>query len=255
MRSICLAEILSLTIALSVFGQTQDRDTRPEIAERKQMNNTQARRDGFFSFAARMINPKDTNYGDLIAERRAALADATVRNPYFWYCAGSTLAILFLLFALYVKILDGKRYLWQCAEVITDLRNMENLASERAEHATAIHNQHMSECNRVIEAEVAGRVLPGAILSQDMERTVDSLRQELETATAENRRLMQQLQEKDGLLRDLTRRLDALEQSSSSVPSEKTSSQRSNPELLAMVNRLTRELDAEKRRNGTLKGA
>jgi uncharacterized coiled-coil protein SlyX len=132
---------------------------------------------------------------------------------------------------------------------------MENLASERAEHATSMYNQHMSDCNRVIEAEVAGRVLPGAILSQDMERTVDSLRQELETATAENRRLMQQLQEKDGLLRDLTRRMDALEQSSPAAPSEKASSQQSNPELLAMVNRLTRELDAEKRRNGALKGA
>jgi hypothetical protein len=254
MRSICLAGILSLGLALSALGQTQDGDTRAIPGERKQANNIQAR-DGFFSFATKMINPRDTNYGDLIAERRAALAEATVTNPYFWYSAGSTFAILFLLFALYVKVLDGKSYLWQCAEVINDLRNMEKLASKRAEHATAIYNQHMSDCNRVIEAEVAGRVLPGVILSQNMERTVDNLRQELETATAENRRLIQQLQEKDSLLRDVTKRMDVLEQSSPSMPSEKTSSQRSNPELLAMVNRLTRELDAEKRRNGALKGA
>ncbi len=255
MKRMWLLGILALALAMSVLAQTNKREAQPVPTEGKQAPSIAPRRDGFFSFATKMINPKDTNYGDLIAERRAALADATVTNPYFWYSAGSTLAILFLLFALYVKVLDGKSYLWQCTEVITDLRKMEDLASKRAEQATTNYNQHMSDCNRVVEAEVAGRVLPGAVLSQDMERTVDSLRQELEAATAENKRLMLQLQEKDNLLRDVTKRMDALEQTSPSALPGKASAQQSSPELLAMVNRLTRELDAEKRRNGVLKGA
>jgi hypothetical protein len=201
-----------------------------------------------------MINPKDTDYGELIAERRAALADASATNSYFWYSAGSTATVLFLLFVLYVQILGHKSYEWRAAEVITDLRNAEKLATAKARQAIADYKRHMIQCNRVVEAEVAGRVLPGAVVDQDMQRTAETLRQKLDAAEAENRQLGQQLRHKEELIADLNKRMDRLEQSELAGAQSPTSPQ-THPELIAVVDRLTRQLDAETRRNGSLKGA
>jgi hypothetical protein len=175
---------LLLVVSVSVqwlSGQTQENNRDKYDPASGRDASIQSHREGFFSFVTKMVNPKDIDFGELIAERRQALADASVANPYFWYGAGSTMAVLVLLFALYVKILEGNSFRWRSAEVI------------------ARHNRNMSDCNRVIEAGVAGRALPGTVLGQDMERTVYSLRQELDASDEENRRLKQQLQEKKRL--------------------------------------------------------
>ena len=202
-----------------------------------------------------MINPKDRNYGELIAERRAALADASATNSYFWYSAGSTGTVLVLLFLLYVKILEQKSYRWRAAEVITDLRNAEKLATAKAREAIETYKRHIIECNRVVEAEIAGRVLPGTALSREMDSKVESLREQLQGKTADNLRLAQQLEKKEELYRDLVKRMDLLEQAPLSEAKVTAGAQQADPELLALVNRLTRDLDMEKRRNGALKGA
>jgi hypothetical protein len=236
-------------------GQTQEnkRDKYDPASGRDA--SIQSHREGFFSFVMKTVNPKDIDFGELIAERRQALADASVTNPYFWYGAGSTIAVLILLFALYVKILEGNSFRWRSAEVIADLRNSEKLAIAKAKEAITRYNRHMSDCNRVIEAGIAGRALPGAVLGQDMERTVYSLRQELDASDEENRRLKQQLQEKETLVRDMTKRMDVLEQADPSVVQVPVNSSESISELMTVINRMARELDAEKRRNGVLKGA
>ena len=54
------------------------------------------------------------------------------------------------------------------AEVITDLRNAEKLATAKTRQAIADYKRHMIQCNRVVEAEIAGRVLPGAVVDQEM---------------------------------------------------------------------------------------
>jgi hypothetical protein len=202
-----------------------------------------------------MINPKDTDYGKLLAERRAALADASATNSYFWYSAGCTGTVLVLLFVLYIQILEQKSYRWRAAEVITDLRNAEMLATAKAREAIAAHKRHMIDCNRVVEAEVAGRMLPGTALGRDMESKLESLGDQLQAKAAENLRLAAQLEKKEELYRDLVKRMDLLEQAPPSEMKATLGAQQGNSELLALVNRLTRDLDMERRKNGALKGA
>lgn len=253
MRSI-RRTLLGLTLAFCAIAHTSEQQKRPAPSTEEPARSVPRQRDGFFTFATKMINPKDTDYGELIAERRAALADASATNSYFWYSAGSTATVLFLLFVLYVQILGHKSYEWRAAEVITDLRNAEKLATAKTRQAIADYKRHMVQCNRVVEAEIAGRVLPGAVVDQDMQRTAESLRQKLDEAEADNKQLTQQLRHKEELIVDLNKRMDRLEQTEP-AESQLHANQQAHPELIALVDRLTRQLDAEKRRNGTLKGA
>lgn len=248
--------LLVLSVAVECLsGQTQDSKRNSYDPASRKDASIQSHREGFFSFALKMVNPKDIDYGEWIAERGQALADASATNPYFWYGFGSTMAVLALLFALHVKILEGQSFRWRAAEVIADLRNSEKLAIAKAKEAIARYNRHMGDCNRVIEARVAGRALPCSALEQDLERMVDNLRQSLEATNAEKQQLSLQLESKEKLCRDLTTRIDALEQAEPSVVQVPADSPKSTTELIALINRLTRELDVERRSNGTLKGA
>ena len=48
----------------------------------------------FYEFVLRQLNPNDKDWGGWYEERRAALVDAALHNPCFWYCLGLTLACL-----------------------------------------------------------------------------------------------------------------------------------------------------------------
>lgn len=256
MSRILLAGVLSFALGCGALaGQTAEQEKKAVPSQEKQASTVPPQREGFFTFATKMINPKNTDYGQLIAARRAAFADASATNSYFWYSAGSTAAVLILLFVLYVKLLEHKSYQWRAAEVIADLRNAEKLATAKAKESIATYKRHMLECNRVVEHEIAGRVLPGAVANQDIQRTAESLRHDLQTSTAEINRLVEQLKSKENLIKDLTGRIDALEQADPITAQPTASSEKSYPELLALLNRLTRDLDLERRRNGALKGA
>lgn len=256
MKRMCVMGLLSFALTFRApAGQTAEQQRTPAPSSGQPAASLSSHREDLFTFATKMINPKDTDFGELIAQRRAALADASVTNSYFWYSAGSTATVLFLLFVLYVKLMSHTTYQWEVAEVITDLRNAEKLATAKARQAIAGYNRHMVQCNRVVEAEIAGRVLPGAAIDQDAERRAETVRLKLEASEAENRQLTQQLRHKEDLIADLNKRMDRLEQSEPPrAPSQQTG-QQTNPELIALVDRLTRQLDAETRRNGSLKGA
>ena len=47
----------------------------------------------FYEFVLHQLNPNDKDWGGWYEERRAALIDAALHNPCFWYCLGLTLAL------------------------------------------------------------------------------------------------------------------------------------------------------------------
>ena len=51
-------------------------------------------RTNFYEFVLHQLNPNDKDCGGWYEERRAALIDAALHNPCFWYCLGLTLACL-----------------------------------------------------------------------------------------------------------------------------------------------------------------
>ena len=256
MRKFWSVTILSVVLGSSTFAkQATEQNSKPVAPEEKPAVAEPLHKDGFFTFATKMINPKNIDYGELIAERRNALANASATNSYFWYSAGSTTTVLVLLFVLYVKLLEYQDFRWRAAEVITDFRNSEKLATAKTRQAVASYKRHMVQCNRVVEAEIAGRVLPGGVIDQDMQLAMTSLRQELDASNEEKTRLKQQLQEKETFVRDMTKRMDAFEQTGPSMPLASANSPESTSELMMVINRMARELDAEKRRNAALKGA
>ena len=48
----------------------------------------------FYEFVLHQLNPNDKDWGAWYEERRAALIDAALHDPCFWYCLGLTLACL-----------------------------------------------------------------------------------------------------------------------------------------------------------------
>ena len=46
----------------------------------------------FYEFVLHQLNPNDKDWGAWYEERRAALIDAALHDPCFWYCLGLTLA-------------------------------------------------------------------------------------------------------------------------------------------------------------------
>ena len=54
------------------------------------------RRDTWYEFLLKQFNPSNFDYGAWIEERRQVFLDASVRNPYFKYSSGVTIALLLM---------------------------------------------------------------------------------------------------------------------------------------------------------------
>ena len=60
------------------------------------------RRDTWYEFLLKQFNPSNFNYGVWIEERRQIFLDASLRNSYFKYSLGTTIALL-IMAMLYTK--------------------------------------------------------------------------------------------------------------------------------------------------------
>ena len=54
------------------------------------------RRDTWYEFLLKQFNPSNFDYGAWMEERRQVFLDASVRNPYFKYSTGVTIALLLM---------------------------------------------------------------------------------------------------------------------------------------------------------------
>ena len=141
----------------------------------------------FYEFVLRQLNPNDKDWGGWYEERRAALVDAALHNPYFWYCLGLTLAFLAILAALLKSQSDQDRQYDIMGERLEEVRKFAANSHQVALEAIDKYNTHIELCNRAIEAEEAGLTTAVAGGSQNAQPQTNPTKTREETELAEAR--------------------------------------------------------------------
>jgi len=215
------------------------------------------RRDTWYEFLLKQFNPSNFNYGAWIEERRQVFLDASVRNPYFNYSLGTTIALLIMAMLYTKQWIDHRRAMWITAEMMTDLYNHDLYSRDVAEKAIQKYNQHIERCNRAIEAEAGGRALPAA------DPDTEELKTKLKRA-AEERDLYMQERDKAKAelatsaltLAQMSLRLDGVSSKPGATVGTGQSSElrNSDPAVIRHINNLQEQLYAERQKNQRLKG-
>jgi hypothetical protein len=98
------------------------------------------------------LNPNDKDWGAWYEERRAAIIDAALHDPCFWYCLGLTLACLCSVAAVLKSQSDQDRQDDFMEERLDEVRRFAALSHQVALEAIDKYNTHIELCNRAIEA-------------------------------------------------------------------------------------------------------
>jgi len=216
------------------------------------------RRDSWYEFLLKQFNPNDVDYGQWIERRREAFREARLRNPYFGYSFGMTIALL-LMSGVCTKLwIDHRRAMCVTAEMMTDIFNHDQHSREVARQAIEKYNDHIEHCNRAVEAAAKGITASAHNGSE-----ADALRTELQRVAAERDRYLQErdaakseLEAKGKILAELSLRVDGIaSKTGANGDSQSTGLRNSDPVVVKHINNLQEQLYAERQKNRQLKGA
>lgn len=216
------------------------------------------RSDTWYEFLLRQFNPDDLDYGKWMEQRRSALLDASVRNPYFQYGACSTILLLITVLLYGKKWTDHRRVLWITAEMMTDLYKHDAYSRQIAREAIQKYNEHIERCNRAIESAEYGLAIPGQESDSDRLRTeLQRVTEERDSYKREKDLAKDDLAQKERILADMSLRLDALAKKSDGHRNAGVvvDSHGSDQKLVQHINTLQEQLYSERRANRRLKGA
>jgi hypothetical protein len=116
------ALLLLATMSVLVYAQAEPgQKPATGLYQRQPGTHLYQQKDDFFHASTKLVNPKDVDYGAVLEQRRKALLDASVTNPFFWYSALTTGLLIVLMVAYGVRVMDEKRKLWRAAEIPTDV--------------------------------------------------------------------------------------------------------------------------------------
>jgi hypothetical protein len=215
------------------------------------------RRDTWYEFLLKQFNPSNFDYGAWIEERRQVFLDASVRNSYFKYSLGTTIALLVMAMLYTKQWIDHRRAMWITAEMMTDLYNHDLYSRDVAGKAIQKYNQHIERCNRAIEAAQHGSALPAATADADqLNAQLQKTAGELNAATTDNAALQEQLTQKSNVIVELSLRADALLKKNGGNPasSQPIDLSGADPNLIKHINDLQEQLVVERKKNWKLKG-
>jgi hypothetical protein len=233
----------------------------PLAAERAQGHAPQEP-DTWYEFLLKQFNPGKVDYGAIIEERRRALLDATINNPYFPYSVAVT-AWSFALMIFVVKLrLDGKRKDNLAADIVVDLYNHDLHSRQVAKEAIEKYNQHIERCNRAIEGAGLGQSPSGSATENDeLQSKLRQTAEDLRVMTRARDGLKEELTQKSRVVTDLSLRVQALTDhmnGNGSLPvvgGADSSSPASNAEYVKLINSLQQQVYAEREKNKHIKGA
>ena len=216
------------------------------------------RQDTWYEFLLKQFNPSNFNYGAWIEERRQVFLDASVRNPYFKYSLGMTIALLVMAMLYTKQRIDHHRAMWITAEMMTDLYNHDLYSRDVADKAIQKYNQHIERCNRAIEAAQHGISIPGADSdANDLKSQLASVADQRDSYKRERDLAKRDLQEKEQLIAAMSLRVDAIGKKTdpNQVAASSVDMSAADPKLVQLINNLQEQLYAERRENRRLKGA
>ena len=222
-------------------------------------------RDTWYEFLLKKCNPSGFDYGAWLEKRREAFLDASVKEPHFWYSLWVT-AWSLLVMAAYAKLyLDHHRKMRATAEMMADICSHDSHSRHMAKEAIERYNQHIEQCNRMMEAAESGDGRPGwgnseaEVLRAELQRVAN----QLEATTQERNKLQEELRQRSLIVADLSTRLDALSKKvsgargvdSGAAEPASTDANGDGVRFVGQINRLQEELYAERQKNKRLKGA
>jgi hypothetical protein len=182
---VTLAMVVLMTAAPAITQQP----AQPHVQGRRQVSSARPiyqRPDTWYEFLLKQFNPDNFDYGAWMEQRRQVFLEASVRNSYFKYSAGVTIALLLVVVVCAKQWIDHRRTMWITAEMMADLYNHDLYSRDIAEKAIEKYNQHIKRCNRAIEAAAQGNAVPVA------DRDTEQLRTELKRVTDERDRYLQE---------------------------------------------------------------
>jgi len=215
------------------------------------------RRDSWYEFLLKQFNPSDVDYGQWIEQRREAFLEARLRNPYFGYSFGMTIALLLMLGICTKLWIDYRRAMCVTAEMMTDIFNHDQYSRETARQAIEKYNDHIERCNRAVEAAAQG------IATSAAGSEAEALRAELQRVAGERDRYLQErdiakseLETKGKMLAELSVRLDGVSSRTGTTGDSQSPGLRtSDPVVVQHINNLQEQLYAERQKNRQMKGA
>src|SRR4029077_5991460 len=86
----------------------------------------------WYEFLLKQFNPNDIDYGQWLEHQRQAFLEARLRNPYFLYCAATTLALLVMGLVCAKLGIDHRKAMWITAEMMADLYNQDAYSRKTA---------------------------------------------------------------------------------------------------------------------------
>ena len=99
------------------------------------------------------INPRDRDFGALIAEAREHLVDQTAANSYFWITLGQSLTILLQVSYIFWLFRQRNDRLEISVNIVTQLANSYLYTRSRAVDAIRRHNQLVDNYNVMAEKQ------------------------------------------------------------------------------------------------------
>ena len=265
-RTLSMVTLATLWLLTAAPGQAQQRLQSQAMPQQQRPAQPQAQpvrpvyqpRDTWYEFLLKQFNPDNLDYGTLMEHRRRAFLEARVRNPYFGYSFGVTVALL-LMTVVYAKLwIDHRRAMWITAEMMADVYNHDQYSREVAKEAIQRYNQHVERCNRAIEAAGQGTAMPGA------EANTEPLKVELERVGEERDRYLRErdtakaaLSANAKILAEMSLRLDGMSKKpgTNADASQSVDFRTTDPTVVKHINNLQEQLYAERQENKRLKGA
>ncbi len=217
------------------------------------------RRDTWYEFLLKQFNPSNFDYGAWIEERRQVFLDASVRNPYFKYSLGMTIALLIMAMLCAKQWIDHRRAMWITAEMMTDLYNHDLYSRDVAEKAIQKYNQHIERCNRAIEAAQHGTAIPAAEAGHESCKVeLQSCRRARETNTCASSTMRRQSwTTKERTLTELSLRVEGMSAKpvASGMAGTSVELSTADPNVVRHINNLQEQIYVERETNKRLKGA
>lgn len=158
-----LISILILATIFPSLNQAQTaRHSRQQIANSDQSKVEAQRRydplaghthlqDGPLDKFLDSVNPRDRDFGAMIADARERLVEQTAENSYFWITLGESFTILLLVGYIFWLFRQRNDRLEISVNIVTQLANSHLYTRSRAMDAISRHNRLVDEYNALAE--------------------------------------------------------------------------------------------------------